>query len=356
METFVEEQVMEINMVKVTVVQCTKRKEAHFEWALQSLRRQTYKDFEYIIVDGLYDGRKDQVKKLIMDMNVDFPVLYLPDKPTRWRGGRPALCNGRNTGLMFARGDYIVFHDDNCRLCQDWLEKHVKWLNQGYLVAGNWLAYQDTDSDGKGIVGVFGWEHRSKMVKEPKIVGGGWLYGGNFSFPLKTAIDINGFDEICDGEMGQDDVDMGIRAERKGYKIMYDPSCCLEYYYKDHGLLMSCYSGDSMTNDFFLKPDSWRCGLPPGHPVEINVVPVNIKLKDGKLHFSNEFLMQELLEDRSRYLPRGNNFNLADIRKMVIEKGYEIDKIYKILEDYIDKDSHDWRDGKLISEKIKEKL
>jgi glycosyltransferase involved in cell wall biosynthesis len=350
-------------MVKVTVILCTKRREPQFKWALDSLKNQSYKDFEYIIVDGLYNSRKDNVAELIKNSGVNFPVTYLSDKPTRWKGRRPALCNGRNTGLMFAKGELIVFHDDCCQLYPDWLEKHVKWLEQGYLVAGNWIAFQDTDDSikgitgGKGIVGVYGWEHRSKIVKEPKIVTAGWLYGGNFSFPLKVAIDINGFDERCDGEMGQDDIDFGFRAERKGYKVMYDPTCCLEYHYKKHGALMSCYSGDSMTSDFFLKPDSWRCGLPPGCPVEIDVVPVNLRLKDGLLHFSNEFLMQELLEDSCRYLPRGNNFNLANIRKIVVEKGYNIEEIHKILEGYIDPDLRDWRDSKLISEKlISEKL
>lgn len=235
---------------------------------------------------------------------------------------------------MFAKGEYIVFHDDNCRLYPDWIERHVKWLEQGYLVAGNWLSYQEIDTNGKGVIGVYGWEHRSKMVKEPKIVSGGWLYGGNFSFPLRVAIDINGFDERCDGEMGQDDVNFGIRAERRGYRTMYDPHCCLEYYLVTHNNLIGYVAEQQKL-------------------IELDIQPVNIRLRDGKEHFSNEFLTQELVGDRSRYLPRGNNFNLVDIRKIVIEKEYNTGEIYKILEGYIDPDLKDWRDGKLISDKIK---
>lgn len=338
-------------MVKVTVVMCTKRKEPQFAWVLESLKKQTYKDFEYLIVDGLYNSRKEEVERIIKEAGIDFPVTYLPDKPTRWRGMRPALCNGRNTALMFAKGEYVAFHDDCCKLNVDWLEKHVKWLEQGYLVAGNWIAFQSTDENGKGIVGVYGWEHRSKIVKSPNFTTPGWLYGGNFSFPLRVALDVNGFDEELDGEMGQDDISFGFRAARKNYVVMYDPTCCLEYHYSKHGMLMSCYDGESVGKDFFLKPDSWRCGHPPGHPVEINVAPVNLRLKDGLLHFSNEFFMQELLDDKDRYLAKGNNFNLVEMRKMVVDNGYDVKKVYKILEGHIDPNPYDWRDGKLVSEK-----
>lgn len=321
-------------MVKVTVVQCTRRNEPRFEWALKSLNEQTYKDFEYLILDGLYDQRKDKVEDIIKKSEVNFPLLYLKDKPSRWRCIRPALCNARNTGLVFANGDYVVFHDDNCRLHPNWLERHVKWLSQGYIVAGNWLLYQEIDNNGNGIIGRFGWEHRSGIVKSPQIISGGWLYGGNFSFPLHVAEDINGFDELYDGEMGQDDIDFGIRAERKGYKIMYDPSCYLEYYYTNHGLLM----------DY---------GIYCQKEVELKITPVNIRLKDGKEHFSNEFLIQELLENKKRYTPRGNVIDIKVAREMMKTGKYSIFDMYKMMEDWIDPDPRDWRDGKLVKDKIK---
>jgi len=325
-------------MVKVTVVLCTKRLTPHIEWALQSLKDQTFRDFEYIIVDGLYSSRKDEVEKIIKDAEVDFPVTYLPDKPTRWRGKRPALCNARNTALIFASGLYIVHHDDNCKMPFDWLEKHVKWLNDGYFVAGNWMAYQDTDDNGKGIVGVFGWEYRSTVVKESQIVTAGWLYGGNFSFPLLAALEINGFDEDLVGEMGQDDITFGLRAEKRGYKVMYDPSCCLEYYYKEHGLFV----GSPDPNNPIWKD----------HFIEINVTPVNIVLKDGKEHFSNEFFVQELLEDSERYLAKGSTIDISGTRELWKSGKYSISDMFKMMEGWINFNPLDWRDGKLIEGKI----
>jgi len=326
-------------MVKMTVVMCTKRRLPHFEWALESLKNQKYKDFEYIIVDGLYDNRKDEVNELIKNMNVDFPVLYIPDKPSRWRGKRPALCNARNTALIFAKGDYVAFHDDNCKMPDNWLERHAVWMDKGYMVAGNWLAFQDTDKDGKGVIGAFGWEYRSTILKSACETTGGWLYGGNFGFPIKIVDEINGFDEYLDGEMGQDDISLGIRAQRKGYKVMYDPSCYVEYYYKEHGLLMN-------SND----PNNpiWKDNF-----VEMNIIPVNIRLRDGKEHFSNEFAIQELLEDSKRFWTKGNVVQIKGSREMWKSGKYSIVQMYRMMEGWIDCNLVDWRDGKLVADKIK---
>ena len=319
-------------MVKISVIQCTRRKEPHFQWALETLKEQTFphNDFEYLIVDGLYDQRKEQVLKIIKDSNVDFPVLYLKDKPSRWKGKRPALCNARNTGLIFASGEYICFHDDNCRLDSRWLERHAMWMEKGYIVAGNWMSYKDITKE------VYhGWEYRSTVLKQPTEISGGWLYGGNFGFPIKAADDVNGFDEYLDGEMGQDDISFGLRAQRKGYKIMYDPQCYLEYYYANHGSLM-------------------RYKTKLQQEVEFDVPPVNIKLKDGIEHFSNEFAIQELLEDREKFWTKGNTINMRGSREIWKSGVYSMERMYEMMESWVDGNPIDWRDGKLIADKIKE--
>ncbi len=298
-------------MVKITVVQCTKRKEPRFDWALESLKNQTFKDFEYIIVDGRFKERSDAVKEFLKQRApLPFHVLYIRDKPSRWKNIRPALCNARNTALIFAKGQYIVHHDDNCKMPPDWLEKHLKWLEQGYIVAGSWVSYRK-----EGVVGD-GKESRYQMVKQPKLVGGGWLYGTNFSYPLSVALGINGFDEELDGEMGQDDLNFGVRAERKGYCIMYDPTCEVQCIYETH---------DSVSDKR----------------------PKDIVLRDGKPHFSNEFHTQKLLDDRNRYLPYANNFTLSELRSKL--NNIDTEAAFKELEKYIDPNLFDWRDNENIS-------
>ncbi len=318
-------------MVEITVALVTKRKEPHFEWAIESLKNQTFKNFEYIIVDGHYNERKDLVSELLKKENPLFECKHVPDKPSRWKGKRPSISNARNTAIIYAKGKYVVFHDDNCKMPSDWLEKCMKLLELGYIVAGNWFTYQK-----ESVVEKYGWEHRYNLVKEPKIVGGHWFYTGNCAFPLIAAFDINGFDEELDGEQGQEDISFGIRAERKGYKIMYDPSCCVKYILSDHVLLQD-HKTEYWEN--FIQIDSSA------------VVPKKKILGDGKEHYSSEWLTQKLLSESDRYLPYGNSFNIKVLTEIVRRCDYNVEKIQKELEKYIDSTLTDWRDGELI-EKI----
>ena len=63
----------------VSVIVCTIRPVPRFKMMLDSLETQKFKDFEYIIVDGLYDQRKAEVEKILKDYS--FPIIYIKDKP-----------------------------------------------------------------------------------------------------------------------------------------------------------------------------------------------------------------------------------------------------------------------------------
>lgn len=312
-------------MVKITVILVTKRSDPKFEWALESLKNQTYKDFEYIIIDGYYNRRNENIRQLIKDMNIDFPILYLPEKPSRWKGQRAQISNARNTGLIFTSGQYITFHDDCIKMAPNWLDKHLEYLKQGYIVASSWIGYGNIGKDGKGISGSL--EYRAEVIKKPQVMTAAWFYCANCSFPLQAGLDINGFDEDYDGEIGQEDLQFGLRLERKGYSMMFDPTNLVEVYSASH---------------YYDKL----------------VKPIDILLKDGKEHFSNEWLTQKFMDDPGRILPYGNFFDLRIIRNTIKDSGYNIrdvkniDDIYKMMEKWTNPDPRDWRDGKLIEEKI----
>jgi glycosyltransferase involved in cell wall biosynthesis len=317
-------------MVKVTVTLVTKKREPRFKYAFESLKEQTipHRDFEYIIIDGYYHTRKNEVLSLIEKMKFDFPVLYLPDKPSRWKGQRFQICNARNTALIFANGKWIVNHDDCTKMSKDWIEKHLKLLEMGkdYIVTGSWIGYQFI-VNGEGVMGVYGPEDRMKIIKVPQQVNAGWFYGQNCSYPLESVLNINGFDEELDGEMGQEDINLGIRLERNGLKVIYDPTNTTGVY-------------------------------TPTHNYERLIEPILKKLKDGREYPSNIYITQRLQDDIDRVLPYGNFFDIKNIRKMVrqydIGNDLDRDTIYKNMKVYINPDPYDWRDGRLIEDKLKE--
>ena len=316
-------------MVEVTAVMITKRSEPHIDWALQSLKQQTFRDFEYIIVDGYWNKRKDQVAKLIKDMDIQFPVLHIPDKASRWKGQRPCISNARNTAMVFANGKYMVFADDCCKMRSNWLERHRDWLSKGYLSAGAWIGCQSTDANGNCIEGIYGLEQRSKIITRPAEVDNVWLYGGNMGFPLDAALSINCFDEYLDGEFGQDDTNFAIRLGRKGYKTLFDPFCMIEYH-------MSTHIYDKV------------------------VAPVEKVLRDGVKHFSNEYLTQKLIyEEKDKIWTWGNTVDMQGARKLFGSGNgfgkwtYPLEDMFKMMESWVDGNKYDWRDGRLIEDKLK---
>lgn len=89
---------MDKNICKVTVVTVVFNDAAHIEGTLLSVTGQTYKNVEYIVVDGKStDGTMDLIRRY-------------SDKITKWisepdRG----IYDAMNKGLALATGDYVIF-------------------------------------------------------------------------------------------------------------------------------------------------------------------------------------------------------------------------------------------------------
>jgi len=323
--------------MKLSVVCCSKRAVPHFEWSIESLNNQTHKDFEYIIVDGLYDKRKDEVLALLKKAN--FPYTYVPDKPSLWTNIGPALSNARNTGFMIATGDQIVFHDDDCRFDPDWLTKHCDWAEKGYAVAGTWISYQSMNPDGTFVEGIYGLEHRAKQYTQPAECPGAWLYGANFSVPTDAMISVNGNDELYCGEVGGEDCDFGIRINRIGCQTAFDPTCIVKFL-ANPGNAASINRSDMTSMDLQT--------LLQKHPKER-------LLESGETHYSNEWLIQLLIKQLTRYWTLGNAFQLSDLREHwndAVKKNVSVEDFYEQLKLWQWPYDCDWRDCQPLSEMI----
>ena len=321
-------------MPLVSVCFMTIRSEPRFSWLFDGLSRQTFKDFELIIIDDRESlDRYKQVRILAAKHGIILGY-YGKSKLSRWTGIRPALCNARNTALVVANGKFVCFHDDNGFAAPNWLSEHLKWGQYGFMSAGTWFTTVDGHpEDGKfvGNPGPYGYEPRYKAVKSaipfPYL---DYLHGGNMGFPLDTALTVNGYDEQYDGEQGVDDADFSIRARRAGYKGIFNPQCLVYYSTATHFLTQNEVAE--------VKPD--KANIPREKDAR---KPKELKLKrDGQLHFANEKLVEDLL-DGLRPTKANPNFDLIELRKKYRET-LEI--------------SHplgpekDWRDSQLISDMV----
>ena len=91
-----------------SVVVCTRNGSATLEACLAALEKQTYEKYEVIVVD---DGSTDNVPAIAA---AHHSVRYL-------RQDHSGLSVARNTGKDAARGDVVVYTDDDCVPDHDWL-------------------------------------------------------------------------------------------------------------------------------------------------------------------------------------------------------------------------------------------
>lgn len=121
---------------KITLFTPTYNRAYILETLYRSVQRQTYRDFEWIILD---DGSTDNTEELVktwMEDNNDFPIRFYKQK----NGGK---CRAINYGLDLAEGELFFIMDSDDYLTDDSLETVVKWESTiagkpGYCgVAGN---------------------------------------------------------------------------------------------------------------------------------------------------------------------------------------------------------------------------
>jgi glycosyltransferase involved in cell wall biosynthesis len=109
------------------------------EVLLDSLRNQTYKNFEVIIVDQNQDNR---ILSIINDYTIFLKIVH---KRTNKKGASSA----RNTGIELANGDVFTFPDDDCEYDTHILEKVNKFLNDNSSLDGITVTSHEKGSTGK---------------------------------------------------------------------------------------------------------------------------------------------------------------------------------------------------------------
>ncbi len=107
-------------MCKITVFTPTFNRAYIIENLYKSLKQQSFKDFEWLIVD---DGSTDNTEELIqgwINENNDFPIHYYKKE----NGGK---CKAINYGVDFANGLLFFNVDSDDYLTDDALEKVAMW-------------------------------------------------------------------------------------------------------------------------------------------------------------------------------------------------------------------------------------
>lgn len=174
----------------ISIIVPTKNSELFLKQCLRSIKSQTYKNFEIIVVDNYSTDRTYEIAR-------KYTKLVFRQGPER--------SAQRNFGANKSRGEYVLFIDSDMELSVD-VVKHCAQQVEDYVgqkkLGGIIIPEKST--------GVGFWA-KCKALERSFYVGVDWIEAARF-FPKDIFIKVNGFDEkLTSGE----DWDLSQRIRNK---------------------------------------------------------------------------------------------------------------------------------------------
>ena len=217
--------------IAYTVALCTHNHADRLERTLADLPRIRVPDaaWEFLIIDN---GSRDATPEMLAGH----------DWPQGWRvrvvrEEKLGLSNARNRAIAEARGEYIIFMDDDETADPDWLcaferlimaQRHDAFGGRIQVLfedaRPSWLSYE--------LLGFLGELNRADAIS-PLVEPGSSFYGGNFGFRRAVCDKVGGFDALL-GRKGSDntggeEVDFYRRLLHAGFKVWWTPEAVIHH-------------------------------------------------------------------------------------------------------------------------------
>ena len=204
---------------KISVIIVNWNGKHHLQECLDSLSKQTFKDFETILVDnGSTDG------------SVEFTKHNFPDIKLIKLKQNEGFCKGNNIGFQNASGEFVALLNNDTKADKYWLQELCSVIEQDFqtgICASCMADYFnpeiiDTAGDGYDICGV-GFKIGNGLLvsdyQKKRYVFG--ACAGAALYRRSMLVKIGFFDEDFFA-MGED-IDLSFRARLAGYKCIYVP-------------------------------------------------------------------------------------------------------------------------------------
>lgn len=105
--------------MKLSVIICTKNRYDLLRGAIQTCISQSFKDWELIVVEG---DSQDDTHNMLVTMYCKGVIEHLPHNGN--------IVDARNLGLQYAKGEYVVFLDDDDTMMDSRFEIQTKLLDE----------------------------------------------------------------------------------------------------------------------------------------------------------------------------------------------------------------------------------
>ncbi|MBT6774424.1 glycosyltransferase [Candidatus Woesearchaeota archaeon] len=204
---------------KISIVICAFNVSKLIKSILNSLKQQTFQDFEVVIVN---DGSTDDTSKVANEFGVSVGMggVRVLDMPHQ------GLSATRNTGINNARADIVAIIDADCHATENWLQEIYKKIEQNgeTVVTGNTKIPKSTFLgdciSGLGYPGGahLGFENMWPVSKEGYT---NHLAGGNCAFRKEIIQNFGAFNPKL--TITADDVYLSMKILENQLKIKYNP-------------------------------------------------------------------------------------------------------------------------------------
>lgn len=190
-------------MVKVSVIiPCYKY--AHFlKECVDSVRNQTYKNIEIIVVD---DGSPDNTKEVCEQLGVKCV--------SKLNGG---LGSARNAGIKEATGEYIMCLDADDKLVPGAIQEHVNLMGEKTIAQCALMEFGESHN----VFTPLGATIESLLYANSVYC--------NAMFPKKAWEESGGYDESDTMRLGYEDWEYWIRLTDLGYNVVTSNNLALRY-------------------------------------------------------------------------------------------------------------------------------
>ena len=199
----------------VSIVICTYNRADSLERALRSLACQTLPSnrFEVVVVD---DGSTDGTEAVYKAMSRRLHNLkYISS------GTNVGTSRARNLGVGSAKGDQVLFTDDDCIAREDWVERMSSALEREPVVAG---AIRSDESDYLKLCHNIAQFHpfmTGRNSGSPQFIA-----GANMGFRRAVLLELQGFYE---GQRLAQDMEIVLRARSAGYHVFFAPDAIVTH-------------------------------------------------------------------------------------------------------------------------------
>lgn len=177
---------------------------------LKQIRQQTVMPLEILVIDQTsVDKQDNQLAQEFMDL------------PIRWfRLEQDGQCSARNLGLISAKGEYILFIDDDDEIPANLIQMHLKNLDYHCIRVSNGVAYE---------VGIDGLPENFKFLRISDV------FPTNNTLVHRDVFSASGLFDLAYNHGEHEDGDLGMRIYLSGETMILNPAISVIHHHAPIG-------------------------------------------------------------------------------------------------------------------------